>query len=228
MTIVRAACPHDCPDTCAMHVDGRGRASGGGDGRSRAPGHRAGSSAGRCPTTSTASTPTSASCTRWSGRREGRGRFRRASLGRGARPGRRAAAGARSTPTAARRCCPYSYTGTQGLVQGDVMAPRVMNALGATRARADDLRDRRDRRRDGDARGLARGRPGGVAARALPPGLGLEPDVDGAAPLAAAARGAPGRRAAGRRRPVPQPHRARRRRAPAAAARHRRVRWRSG
>jgi hypothetical protein len=27
-TIVRGACPHDCPDTCAMHVsvDGSGRA----------------------------------------------------------------------------------------------------------------------------------------------------------------------------------------------------------
>ena len=27
---------------------------------------------------------------------------------------------------------PYSYMGTQGLVQGDVMSARVMNALGAT------------------------------------------------------------------------------------------------
>ena len=44
------------------------------------------------------------------------------------------------------------------------MSARVMNALGATRARAHDLRHRGDRGHGDDARHLARGRPRGVAA----------------------------------------------------------------
>ena len=52
---------------------------------------------------------------------------------------------------------PYSYAGTQGLVQGNLMSQRVMNALGRQRARPHHLRDGRDRRRDRHPRGLARG-----------------------------------------------------------------------
>ena len=69
---------------------------------------------------------------------------------------------------------------------------------------------------------LPGGRPRAVAAGALPAAVGLEPDVHRAAPVAAAAGGAPGRGQAGGGRPVPQPHRPRGRRAPAPAARHRR------
>ena len=61
-----------------------------------------------------------------------------------------------------------------------------------------------------------------MAARALRDRLGLEPDVDRAAPVAQAARRPQGRRPARRGRSVPQPHRARGRRAPAPAAGHRR------
>ena len=143
-------------------------------------------------------------------------------LGRGARPrGRRAARG-RETSSAASRSCPTRYMGTQGLIQGNTMSARVMNALGATALERTicataGIAGTRD-----DARPLARGRPRGVAARALRARLGLEPDVHRAAPLAQAARRAQGRRPARGGRPVPQPHRAGGRRAPAPAAGHRR------
>ena len=75
--------------------------------------------------------------------RDGRGELPPGVLGRGARPRGRRAARARATSTAASRSCPTRYMGTQGLIQGDSMSARVMNALGATDARADDLRDRR-------------------------------------------------------------------------------------
>ena len=102
------------------------------------------------------------------------------------------------------------------------MSARVMHALGATVARAHDLRHRRDGGHRGHARHLARGRSRRVAPRPPSARLGLEPDVHGAAPVAQAARGAPRRRPPGGGGPVPQPHRAGGRRAPAADPRHRR------
>ncbi len=90
------------------------------------------------------------------------------------------------------------------------------------RAGPDDLRQRRHRRHDGDPRPLARGRPGGMAARSLYRRLGLEPDVHGAAPLEEDPGGARGRCPPGGGGPIPQSHRARSRRAPAPAPGHRR------
>ena len=100
------------------------------------------------------------------------------------------------------------------------MSARFFNALGASDLRADDLRERRERRGCGDPRRLAGGRSRALAAGALRPVLGLEPDVDRAAPVAADPRGPPCRREARRRRPVPQPHRAGGRRASAAPPGH--------
>ncbi len=59
---VPAACPHDCPDTCAMlvTVDEDGRATGVA-GNPEQP-VTAGFYAGRCRTTSTASTPRTGCC----------------------------------------------------------------------------------------------------------------------------------------------------------------------
>ena len=78
--------------------------------------------------------------------------------------------------------------GTQGLIQGEHDVGARDERARRQRARADDLRHRRHRRHGRGARPLARGRPRGVAERALPARLGLEPDVDGAAPVAQAAR----------------------------------------
>jgi anaerobic selenocysteine-containing dehydrogenase len=133
--IVRAACPHDCPDTCAMlvHV---GRDDTGkrialkvvGD-----PDH---------PTTR------GVLCTKVSrytertyhpGRllhplkrvgRKGEGRFERASWDEAI-----SSIAARLKAVAARdpqRIVPYSYAGTMGLVQGESMAARFFNKLGAS------------------------------------------------------------------------------------------------
>ena len=150
--------------------------------------------------------------------------------GRGAAPGelgRRARArGRRPEPGARRvrgRIDPALLVhGHHGADPGRPDERPADERAGRQPARAHDLRHGRDRRHGDGPRPLARGRPGGVAARALRARLGLEPDVDRAAPVAQAARRAQGRRADRGGRPVPQPHRPRGRRAPAPAARHRR------
>src|SRR5882672_6681655 len=132
--IVRAACPHDCPDTCAMLVTVEQR-----EGKRVAvkvvgdPGH---------PTTQ------GALCTKVSRYLErtyhpdrllypqkrvgpkGRGRFTRVSWGEAL-----ADIAARLRATAAidpQRIVPYSYAGTMGLVQGEAMAARFLHKLGAS------------------------------------------------------------------------------------------------
>ena len=153
---------------------------------------------------------------------EGRGRVPPRELGRGARRRRRRARAARSTSTAAESILPYSYMGTQGSIQGGSMSARVMNALGATDLVRTICASAGDRRRGRDPGAVARGGPRGVAARPLRPGLGLEPDVDGAASVAKLLEA----RRDGARLVVVDPfriaHGQGRRRAPAAAARHRR------
>ena len=135
-TVVRAACPHDCPDTCAMLVKVR-RDS---DGRRVAvavagdPEH---------PTTD------GTLCTKVARYLErtyhpervltplkrvgskGSGRFERTTWDQALediaqRLGRIAA----RDPE---RIVPYSYAGTMGLVQGEAMAQRLFNRLGASR-----------------------------------------------------------------------------------------------
>ncbi len=215
--LVRGACPHDCPDTCAMHVtveDGRAIEGGG---RPRPPDH------GRLPLRKGVELPRP----RLLGRAHpppagARGRRLPAGeLGRGARPRRRGA------PPGARRVRRRVDPAVQ--LHGHAGPDPGQHDVGArderarrVGARADDLRHGRDRRHGAGARRVARGRSRGVAERPLPADLGLEPAVNGAAPLAQAARRAqPGRAARGGR-PLPEPHGAARRRAPAPAAGHRR------
>ena len=94
------------------------------------------------------------------------------------------------------------------------MSARLMNALGASELERTICATAGIAGTTLAPRPLAGGRSRAVAPRALRARLGLEPDVDRAAPVAQAARRAQGRRAARRHRPVPQPHRARGRRAP--------------
>ncbi|MGB2815821.1 MAG: molybdopterin oxidoreductase family protein [Burkholderiaceae bacterium] len=133
-TVVRAACPHDCPDTCAMLVTVREQ-----DGRRVAvkiagdPEH---------PTTA------GVLCTKVSRYlertyhpdrvlhplrrvgRKGEGRFERVSwdVALSDIAGRLQDIAARDP----QRIVPYSYAGTMGLVQGEAMASRFFHKLGAS------------------------------------------------------------------------------------------------
>ena len=216
--IVRGACPHDCPDTCAMHVtveDGRAVKVAGDPDHPITVGFLCGKVSNyldRVYSDERVLHPLVA-------RRAAE--FRRASWDEALDRVADGLSRARDE-LGGESILPYSYMGTQGLIQGDMMSARVMNALGATRPRADDLRHRRAHRDADDPRHLARGRPEDWPhARYV--------IVWGWNPMSTAphlwrklldARGA--RRAAGRGRPLPQPHRARGRRAPAPAAGHRR------
>ena len=221
--VVRGACPHDCPDTCAMltTVDAGGRAVAiGGD-----PEHpiTAGFLCGKVSNYLDRV---------YSEQRilrplvragaKGEGEFRQVELGRGARRSPRRDCATAIDSHGAESVLPYSYMGTQGAIQGGSIANRFMNAIGATELV----------RTICASAGIA-----GVAAthgvspevdpehwprRALRARLGLEPDVDGSSPVAEDPRRAPQRGPALRRRPVSQPHRPGRRRAPATAAGDRR------
>jgi anaerobic selenocysteine-containing dehydrogenase len=133
-SVVRAACPHDCPDTCAMLVTVREE-----NGRRVAvkiagdPAH---------PTTA------GALCTKVSrylertyhpdrvlhplrrAGRKGEGRFERVSWDEALADiaGRLQGIAARDP----QRIVPYSYAGTMGLVQGEAMASRFFHRLGAS------------------------------------------------------------------------------------------------
>ena len=125
--IVRGACPHDCPDTCAMHVtveDGRAVAVAGDPEHPITVGFLCGKVSNYLDRV-------------YSDERllhplvRENGGFRRASWDEALE---RVAAGlARARDEfGGESILPYSYMGTQGLIQGDTMSARVMNALGAT------------------------------------------------------------------------------------------------
>lgn len=132
--IVQAACPHDCPDTCAMHVTVEG------SGPARRAIRIAGDPA-HPPTAGTLCTKVSRYLERTYHPdrvlaplrrigRKGAGRFEPVSWDRAleeiaARLGEIAARDAE-------RILPYSYAGTMGLVQGESMAQRFFNRLGAS------------------------------------------------------------------------------------------------
>jgi anaerobic selenocysteine-containing dehydrogenase len=126
--VVRGACPHDCPDTCAMHVtveDGRASHVTGDPDHPITVGFLCGKVSNyldRVYSEERILHPLV---------REG-GELRRASWDDALE---RAAAGleAARDEFGGESILPYSYMGTQGLIQGDVMSARVMNALGATR-----------------------------------------------------------------------------------------------
>ena len=222
LRVVRGACPHDCPDTCALlvEVDEAGRAT---------------------SIKGNADHPITAGflCGKVSNYLErvysddrllrplvrtgakGEGRFRAGQLGRGARH-RRARPAGRHRAARRRVRRPLQLPRDAGPRAGRRDGEPPVRRDGRLDARAHHLRECRGGGHDGDQRRLARGRPRGVGARAHDRRVGLEPALDGAAPLEAHPRGAPPRRTADRRRSVPQPYGARRRRAPAAAAGHRR------
>ena len=125
--LVRGACPHDCPDTCAMHVtveDGRATKVAGDPDHPITVGFLCGKVSNyldRVYSDERILHPLI---------REGGG-YRRASwdealdLAAGGIQSARERFGGESI-------LPYSYMGTQGLIQGDTMSARVMNALGAS------------------------------------------------------------------------------------------------
>jgi anaerobic selenocysteine-containing dehydrogenase len=125
--IVRGACPHDCPDTCAMHTtveDGRAVKVAGDPDHPITVGFLCGKVSNyldRVYSDERILHPLV---------REG-GELRRASwdealdvIAAGLTRARQEFGG--------ESILPYSYMGTQGLIQGDVMSARVMNALGAS------------------------------------------------------------------------------------------------
>src|SRR3954453_13075602 len=125
--LVRGACPHDCPDTCAMHVtveDGRATKVTGDPDHPITVGFLCGKVSNYLDQV-------------YSDQRilhplvREDGDFRRASwdeeLDRAAEGILRA-----RDEFGGESILPYSYMGTQGLIQGGTMADRVMNALGAS------------------------------------------------------------------------------------------------
>jgi anaerobic selenocysteine-containing dehydrogenase len=125
--LVRGACPHDCPDTCAMHVtveDGRAVKVAGDPDHPITVGFLCGKVSNyleRVYSDERVLHPLV---------RDG-AELRRASwdeaLDRVAEGLTRA-----RDEFGGESILPYSYMGTQGLIQGDVMSARLMNALGAT------------------------------------------------------------------------------------------------
>src|SRR5918995_5182656 len=122
-TVVRGACPHDCPDTCAMHVtveDGRAVKLAGDPDHPITVGFLCGKVSNyldRVYSDERVLHP----------------------LVRGERATWDEALDAVADGLLRARdefggesILPYSYMGTQGLIQGDIMSARVMNALGAS------------------------------------------------------------------------------------------------
>ena len=125
--VVRAACPHDCPDTCAMHVtveDGRAVKVAGD------PEHpiTAGFLCGKVSNYLDRVYAEERLLHPLVREREG---LRRASWDEALD---RVAGGLRRARDefGGESILPYSYAGTQGLIQGNTMSARVMNALGAS------------------------------------------------------------------------------------------------
>jgi anaerobic selenocysteine-containing dehydrogenase len=133
-TVVKAACPHDCPDTCAMEVTVEERAG-------KRIAIKVAGSAAHGPTAGVLCTKVSKYLERTYHPdrllhplrrvgRKGEGRFERASWDEAI-----AAIAARLKQIAAvdpQRIVPYSYAGTMGLVQGESMAQRFFHKLGAS------------------------------------------------------------------------------------------------
>jgi anaerobic selenocysteine-containing dehydrogenase len=129
--IVRGACPHDCPDTCAMHVtvgaDGRATAVAGDPDHPITAGFLCGKVSNYLDRVY-AEDRLLHPLVRVGAK--GAGAFRRTSWDEAldvAAAGLRAALDAHGGES----ILPYSYMGTQGALQGGSIAHRLMNALGA-------------------------------------------------------------------------------------------------
>src|SRR4051794_19690522 len=129
--LVRGACPHDCPDTCAMHVtveDGRATKVTGDPDHPITVGFLCGKVSNyldRVYAEDRILRPLVREGVK------GEGRFREASWDQAldiVADGLRRARGEHGGES----ILPYSYAGTQGLIQGNTMSARVMNALGAS------------------------------------------------------------------------------------------------
>jgi anaerobic selenocysteine-containing dehydrogenase len=121
--LVRGACPHDCPDTCAMHVtveDGRAVKVAGDPDHPITVGFLCGKVSNYLDRV-------------YSDERilHPLVRGQRASWDAALEVVAEGLTRAREE-FGGESILPYSYMGTQGLIQGDVMSARVMNALGAT------------------------------------------------------------------------------------------------
>ena len=127
MALVHGACPHDCPDTCAMHVtveDGRATQVAGDPDHPITVGFLCGKVSNyleRVYSDERILHPLV---------REG-GDFRRASWEEAIDVAAEGLLRAREE-FGGESILPYSYMGTQGLIQGNVMSARVMHALGAS------------------------------------------------------------------------------------------------
>ena len=133
-TIVRAACPHDCPDTCAMLVTVR-----------QDQGKRVAIKVAGDPTHPTTAGTLCTKVSRYLERtyhpgrllhplkrigRKGEGRFERVSWDAAIDEiTERLQKIAAIDP---QRVVPYSYAGTMGMVQGEAMASRFFHRLGAS------------------------------------------------------------------------------------------------
>ncbi len=125
--LVRGACPHDCPDTCAMHVtveDDRATKVAGDPDHPITVGFLCGKVSNYLDRV-------------YSDERilhplvRDNGGFRRASWDEALDTAAEGILRA-SEEFGGESILPYSYMGTQGLIQGNVMSARVMNALGAS------------------------------------------------------------------------------------------------
>ncbi|MET0760861.1 MAG: molybdopterin-dependent oxidoreductase, partial [Thermoleophilaceae bacterium] len=129
--LVRAACPHDCPDTCAMHVtveDGRAVKVAGDPDHPITVGFLCGKVSNYLERVYSHERLLHPLVRNGS---KGEGSFRQVSWDEALD---RVAAGLERVRAeyGGESILPYSYAGTQGLIQGDTMSARVMNALGAT------------------------------------------------------------------------------------------------
>ncbi len=130
ITVVKGACPHDCPDTCALdvHVRDGSRHQGYGFGRSCA--HRRSSVHQGRALHRTHLPPGSVAASDAAHRQERGGRFERISWQEAI-----AIVADRLEPMAAEdpeQILPYSYAGTMGLVQGESMSMRFFHKIGAS------------------------------------------------------------------------------------------------
>jgi anaerobic selenocysteine-containing dehydrogenase len=129
--IVRGACPHDCPDTCATLVtveNGRAIAIRGADDHPPTQG----TLCTKVAATSTARTRRPRAASDAPRRPQGRGALRAHLVGRRDRRDRRALPRARRSPEGPETILPYSYAGNMGLLQYRSMDRRFFHRLGAS------------------------------------------------------------------------------------------------
>ena len=138
--VVRGACPHDCPDTCAMLVtveDGKATKVRGDPDH---PFTRGGLCVKVNDYTNRVYSPDRVLHPLRRVGRQGRGALRADHVGRGARRDRRPASGRSSTTYGGEAILPYSYLGTEGILNGLTVGDPFFHAPRRDGERADVLR----------------------------------------------------------------------------------------